>query len=82
MAVHALRHMDLDSVIQKCHAESRQERQREHGYCFELFRRTLEESDQAAWAAIAAQYRQLMLSWIYGYRAVDCTPDEAAPCPT
>lgn len=77
MAVHALRQLNLDTVIQECHAESRQERQRESGYCFELFRRALEEGDQAAWAAIVAQYRQLMLSWIYGYRAVDFTPDEA-----
>lgn len=77
MAVHALRQLSLDTVIQECHAESRQERQRESGYCFELFRRALEEGDQAAWAAIAVQYRQLLLNWIYGYRAVTFTPDEA-----
>lgn len=77
MAVHALRQLSLDIVIEECHAESRQERQYESGYCFELFRRALEEGDQAAWTAIATQYRQLMLSWIYSYRGVAFTPEEA-----
>lgn len=57
-------HLDLASVIRLCREESHQERQAEHGYCFELFRRALTNNDQAAWEAIQRQYQGLISSWL------------------
>ncbi len=38
--------------------------------CFELFRRAVDEGDQAAWAAIHAQYDRLVRTWLGSpYRA-------------
>ena len=33
-------------------------------YCYELFRRAIEDRDDAAWAAIEQQYKRLILSWV------------------
>lgn len=69
--------LSLDVIIQGCRDESGRERRDESGYCFELFRRAIEAGDQTAWAALDRQYRQLMLGWVYGYKSVTFTPDEA-----
>jgi hypothetical protein len=65
MPERSLRHLALPDVIAGCQAESNQDRAEEQGYCFELFRRALEEQEQAAWSAIDSQYRQLILHWMY-----------------
>lgn len=72
-----LHQLSLDEIIMRCRTEAQQERQHELGYCLELFRRALEAQDEAAWTAIAAQYRQLMLGWVYAYKSASFTPDEA-----
>lgn len=72
-----LRELSLDEVIGRCRDEAIQDRQRETGACFELFRRALEAHEQVAWAAIERQYRQLMLGWVYAYKSVTFTPEEA-----
>ncbi len=59
-----LRHLSTKTIIQGCQAESNQPRSRETGYCFELFRRALEDKEQIAWEAIDEQYRHLILYWI------------------
>ncbi len=65
----SLRQLNLKTVIEGCQAESGRPRSEETGYCFELFRRALEEQEPGAWAAIDNQYKNLILHWIYG-----CTP--------
>jgi RNA polymerase sigma factor (sigma-70 family) len=60
-----LQQLDLNEIIRGCQTESRQKRSEEIGYCFELFRRALETSDQGAWTAIRNQYHALLLSWIH-----------------
>lgn len=39
-------------------------------FCFELLRRALVERDEAAWAAVYAQYQGLVLGWIRRHPAV------------
>lgn len=82
MLEHSLHQLSLDEVIQGCRAESNQPRTQEAGYCFELFRRALEEQEQAAWQAIDQQYRRLILHWIHDYspglsheKAAEIVPD-------
>ena len=66
----SLRHLTLKTVIEGCQSESGQSRAKETGYCFELFRRALEDQEQAAWQAIDQQYRHLILHWMYS-----CSPN-------
>lgn len=72
-----LHQLSLNEIIVQCRAEAQQQRQQEVGYCLELFRRALEARDQAAWNAIATQYRPFMLGWVYAYKSITFTPDEA-----
>lgn len=59
--------LNLKDIIDRCAQEARQQRAQEHGYCFELFRRAIEQQDQAAWTALDRQYRQLMMGWAQAY---------------
>lgn len=60
-----LKSESLDEIIRRCGAEAQRSRTEELGYCFELFRRALEEQVQPAWSAIESQYGRLILKWIY-----------------
>ena len=64
--------LSTEAIIQGCQTEAAQPRAEESGFCFELFRRALEEQEPAAWTAIDQQYRQLILRW-----GCDCAPDLA-----
>ena len=70
MLEHSLRQLDLNEVIQGCRFEAGQPRDQEQGYCFELFRRAVEDEEQAAWQAIDQQYKYLIHRWL-----CDCAPD-------
>lgn len=61
----ALRQLSVDDVAVRCRDEARRPRHDEAGYCFELFRRALDDGSQAAWQAVAAQYHLLILDWVY-----------------
>jgi DNA-directed RNA polymerase specialized sigma24 family protein len=56
----------LEQVAAGCRAEAERSRREERGYCFELFRRALEQRDHAAWEAVATQYHRLILGWVHG----------------
>lgn len=58
-----LNHLSTNAIIEGCQAEANRPRDQESGYCFELFRRALEDEEPTAWLAIDAQYRQLILRW-------------------
>jgi RNA polymerase sigma factor (sigma-70 family) len=74
-----LRDLGLEAVAAGCRAEAQRGRAHEAGYCFELFRRALEDLDQAAWAAVAEQYQRLILEWIYRTSPADpALAEEAA----
>lgn len=69
--------LTLEEIVRRCQEEAlHQNRSDETGYCFELFRRALEDGDDDAWTAIQQQYRRLMLQWSYAAQA-DYTQEEA-----
>ena len=67
MVEDSLHRLSLDAVIQGCRTEAQQPRAQEIGYCFELFRRAVEDQEQGAWTAIDEQYRHLIVRWIYDH---------------
>jgi DNA-directed RNA polymerase specialized sigma24 family protein len=69
--------LSLDVIAAGCRSESQRNRSQELGYCFELFRRALEQAEQAAWHAVAAQYQRLVLEWVHAARRA--AADEADP---
>lgn len=58
----------LEHIIIKCQQEACQPREQERGFCFELFRRALEEDDGAAQVALVSQYNRLVQKWIVAYK--------------
>ncbi len=62
------RALDIDTLILKCRAESREVSEAQilgsHTPCYELFRRAVEEESPEAWDAIYRQYRRSVLLWI------------------
>ncbi|NJM08427.1 sigma-70 family RNA polymerase sigma factor [Candidatus Gracilibacteria bacterium] len=66
MSIADMPHFSLEQVAAGCRAEAERSRSTELGYCFELFRRALEQLDQAAWQAVVAQYQRLILRWLHG----------------
>ena len=68
-----LRSLTLAGIAHRCTQETDlffQRRSYDPQYCFELFRRALEDEEASAWLAIDQQYRQLILRW-----GCDCAPD-------
>lgn len=62
-----VRQESLSTVIEGCRKISRKPRRRnplEEKYCFELFRRAIEEADNQAWEALKQQYDGLIHHWI------------------
>lgn len=70
--------LSVDEVAARCRAEASRPRRDELGYCFELFRRALDEGSQAAWQALAAQYHHLILDWVHAARPADPRAAEEA----
>jgi DNA-directed RNA polymerase specialized sigma24 family protein len=66
--------LSVEEVAAGCREES-QRLGAETGFCYELFRRALDEGSQPAWAAIERQYRRLLCAWIAA-RAPDLPPDQ------
>jgi RNA polymerase sigma factor (sigma-70 family) len=65
MADLPMHRLSVDVIAAGCRDEARRPRREERGYCFELFRRALDEGSQPAWQAIAAQYNNLILDWVH-----------------
>jgi len=64
-----IRQQSLSTIVEGCRKISRQMRKRdpaEKKYCFELFRRAIEEGSNQAWAALKQQYDGLIHHWIIG----------------
>jgi hypothetical protein len=57
----------VPDLARLCHDETTKYLRREPSrddFCLELLRRAIVEGDQAAWGAILAQYRGMVLSWL------------------
>jgi RNA polymerase sigma factor (sigma-70 family) len=64
--------LTISELVEQCRAEAaryQQTRQSDQTDCFELFRRALAEGDEVAWAAIYAQYENLVAKWVQAYLA-------------
>lgn len=72
-----IQQLSLDAIVRACQGEADQRRAAERGFCFELFRRAIEDRNQEAWASIAHQYHRLILRWVYDRAPVALDPDEA-----
>jgi len=62
-----LKHMAVESLAQHCAQETNHYFKREDhdtSYCFELFRRALEERNTSAWDTICVQYQALVSGWV------------------
>lgn len=62
-----LQQMSVEDLAQRCAQETeRYFHQQSHDskYCFELFRRAIQETDQAAWDIICVQYQPLVSGWV------------------
>ena len=60
-----LHQQNLSNIIEGCREESQQDRDKEKGFCYELFRRALKLKDNQAWEAVQKQYNKLVLKWLY-----------------
>ncbi|MGB0383918.1 MAG: RNA polymerase sigma factor [Ardenticatenaceae bacterium] len=67
------RQQSLSTIIEGCRKISQQARKREartlpseKKYCFELFRRAIEDGNNQAWEALKQQYDGLIHHWIIG----------------
>lgn len=62
-----VRQMPLAEIAARCREETEKFLRRElsrDAFCFEIFRRAICDRDEPAWAAIFAQYRGMVLSWV------------------
>ncbi len=63
----SLHSLTLSSVAQRCAEESDHffhRREHDPRFCFELFRRAIEERDERAWRFLCDQYRPLVAGWV------------------
>src|SRR5215208_7453190 len=62
-----LKHMAVESLAQRCAQETNQyfnRKDHDTSYCFELFRRAIEQENAIAWELICIQYRALVSGWV------------------
>lgn len=74
--------LTTSELVEQCRVEAtryQQTHQSDQTYGFELFRRALAEGDEVAWAAIYAQYENLVAKWVQAYLArlsLDASADD------
>lgn len=76
-------HMSLDEVAQRCEEETnkfRHTREADNRFCFELFRRALEEIDHEAFTRIVQTYKSQCARWVRGVHGFEAT-GELTPDP-
>jgi len=69
----------LAELIGACREETAKFLRREpfrDAYCFELVRRAISDRDQAAWDAVFAQYRGIVLAWVRQHPARATTRED------
>lgn len=75
-----LKQMGIDDLAYQCAQETTLYfRHLEHDtrYCFELFRRAIEEKSKAAWDLICNQYQALVTGWVSQHYAFRATREDA-----
>jgi RNA polymerase sigma factor (sigma-70 family) len=73
--------LSLANVALRCQSETARfyKRRADHDphYCFELFRRAIQDRDQRAWEYICAQYERQVTRWVLKHPAFASTGEEA-----
>lgn len=74
-----LEHMAVAELAHKCAQETENyfhQQVNDSSYCFELFRRAIQESNQTAWEIICIQYQPLVTGWVKKHRGFETTGEE------
>jgi hypothetical protein len=72
--------MALDTLAQQCAQETDlyfKQKVHDNRYCFELFRRAIQEGSKAAWDLICSQYEALVTGWVIKHYAFSSSGEEA-----
>lgn len=75
-----LQHMAVADLADKCAQETENyfhQQSHDSTYCFELFRRAIQEHNQDAWAIICIQYQPLVSGWVKQHRGFESTGEES-----
>ena len=75
-----LQHMAIDDLAYQCAQETNlyfRHKVHDTQYCFELFRRAIQEGSRAAWDIICSQYQSLVTAWVNQHYAFSATREEA-----
>ena len=62
-----LQSMSVPELAHRCEQETERyfhQQSYDSTYCFELFRRAIQEEDEAAWGIICNQYQPLVSGWV------------------
>lgn len=71
--------MAVNELAQKCQQETNnyfKHQNHDDRYCFELFRRALQERDSFAWEAICLQYESLVAGWVSQHSGFESSGEE------
>ena len=74
-----LEHMAVAELAHKCAQETDlyfNHHDYDSSYCFELFRRAIQESNQSAWESICIQYQPLVTGWVKKHRGFETTGEQ------
>jgi hypothetical protein len=74
-----LKHMAVESLAQRCAQETNQyfkRKDNDTSYCFELFRRAIEEANPIAWDVICVQYQALVSGWVSKHHGFSTSGEE------
>jgi hypothetical protein len=72
-------HMPVAELAHKCAQETENyfhHQIHDSSYCFELFRRAIQDKNQSAWDIICAQYQPLVSGWVKQHRGFETTGEE------
>ncbi len=75
-----LQQMSLEDVAQRCAQETARFFQRQHydpQYCFEMFRRAIQERDERAWELLHTQYGPLVAGWVVRHPAFPSSGEDS-----
>jgi hypothetical protein len=74
------RQMAVALLAQKCRQETNnyfKHHDHDDRYCFELFRRAIQEQDKYAWDVICTQYQSLVTGWVSQHSGFELSGEEA-----
>ena len=75
-----LQHMAIDDLANLCAQETSlyfKHQASDTQYCFELFRRAIQEGSKVAWETICIQYEKLVTGWVNQHYAFSATREDA-----